>query len=142
MMRRLSALRPSDVRLLIAASFLELLTAFALRTTPLPTLRLRSARLRSLARIILNGTDERVVWAIEAVGRRLAGTSTCFVRALVADMALASPERPLRLNIGVRRTAEGDLQSHAWVAHQDRILVGGSLAGDYVPLVAWDSVFV
>lgn len=135
------SLGASDVRLLIAASFLQLLTAVALRTMPLPILRRRTARLRRLAHIILNGTDERVIWAIEAVGRRLVGMSTCFVRAIVAELALGSPERPLRLTIGVKRAPGGDLRAHAWVAHEDRILVGGSVADEYVPLVAWDSLF-
>ncbi len=135
------ALGASDWRLLIAASFLQLLTAAALRTMPLPILRRKAARLRPLAHIILEGTDERVIWAIEAGGRRLARVSTCLVRAIVAELALSSPERPLRLSIGVRRAPGGDLRAHAWVAHDDRILVGGSVADEYVPLVAWDSLF-
>ena len=133
--------RASDVRLLIAASFLQLLTAVALRTVPLPVLRRKTPRLRHITHIFLHGTDERVIWAIEAVGRRLAGVSTCFVRAIVAELALASPERPLRLSIGVRRAPYGELRAHAWVADADRILVGGSGAEGFVPLVAWDSIF-
>ena len=136
-----ASLGASDVRLLIAASFLQLLTAAALRIMPLPILRRQAARLRRLAHIILHGTDERVIWAIEAVGRRFVGVSTCLVRAIVAELALGSPERPLRLTIGVRRAPGDDLRSHAWVADEDRILVGGSVAGEYVPLVAWDSLF-
>ena len=80
-----------------------------------------------------------MIWAIEATGRRLAGVSTCLVRALVAELALAQPERPLRLTIGVRHGSVGELQGHAWVAHENRILIGGSMSGEYVPLVAWDS---
>jgi hypothetical protein len=132
--------RASDVRLLIAASVLQLLTAAALRIVPLPVLRRKSARLRHIAHIVLHGTDERVIWAIEAVGRRLAGLSTCFVRAIVAELALGSAERPLRLTIGIRRAPGGDLRAHAWVADADRILVGGSGADGFVPLVAWDSI--
>ena len=140
-MLRGRSLRVSDVRLLIAASILEILTAVALRTMPLPMLQRKIVRLRGLAHVLLRGPDERVIWAIEAVGRRLAGVSTCFVRAIVADLALASPGRPLRLSIGVRRASYGELRAHAWVTDADRILVGGSEAEGFVPLMAWDSIF-
>ena len=129
----------SDVRLLVAASLLQLLTSVAVRILPLPVLRKQIARLRRLAHVALNGTDERVVWAIEAAGRRLTGVSTCFVRAIVAELALGSTERPLCLTIGVRRASGGDLRAHAWVTHEDRVLIGGPIA-EYVPLVAWDSL--
>lgn len=125
----------------MAASFVQLVAALALRTMPLPVLRTRAARLRSFASHVLRGPEERVIWAIEATGRRLPGVSTCLVRAIVADLVLACPERPLRLMIGVRRAAVGDLQSHAWVAHEDRVLIGGPEADEYVPVVAWDSLF-
>ena len=134
------SLRLSDVRLLVVAFVLQLVAAGALRTMPLPVLRRTIARLRRVAQVALHGTDERVIWAIEAVGRRLAGVSTCFVRALVAELALGSAQRPLRLTIGVRREPDGDLRSHAWVSDQSRILIGGTTADQFVPLVAWDSV--
>jgi hypothetical protein len=135
------SLSVSDVRLLTAASLLQILTAVALRTMPLPMLQRKIVHLRRLAHIMLRGTDERVIWAIEAVGRRLSGVSTCLVRAIVAELALGSPERPLRLSIGIRRAPYGELRAHAWVADADRILVGGSGADGFVQLVAWDSIF-
>jgi hypothetical protein len=141
-MNRARPLGASDWRLLLAASLLQLLTAVAVRTMPLPRLRRRGARLRPLAQVLLAGTDQRVIWAIDSTGRRLARVSTCLVRAIVAELALGRPARPLRLSIGVRRAPAGDLQSHAWVTHEDGILIGGPIAGDYVPLVTWDSVFI
>ena len=130
----------ADWKRLIAASVIQVLTACALRTMSLPTLRMLFARLRPLARLVLKGSDKDVIWAIEASGRRLAGLSTCLVRAVVVDMCLSTPDRPLRLTIGVRRELVGDLQSHAWVDDRDRILIGGSTAGEFLPLVAWDSL--
>ncbi len=138
-MRRV-AFAASAGTLLIAASVVQLLTAFALRTMSLPTLRTRAARLRPLAHYILRGTEERVIWAIEATGRRLPGVSTCLVRAIVVELRLSSPERPLRLTIGVRRAPVGDLQAHAWVDDRHRILIGGPVAQDFMPIVAWDSL--
>lgn len=138
-LRRGIRLSASEWRLLAGASLAQVLTACALRTMSLPTLRIVAARLRPLARSILKGSDERVIWAVEASGRRLAGLSTCLVRAVVVDTRLSSPDRPLRLTIGVKRAPVGDLESHAWVADRQRILIGGPVAG-FLPMVAWDSV--
>jgi hypothetical protein len=131
----------SDWRLLAGASVIQALTACALRMMSLPTLRMLFARLRPLAHLLLKGSDERVIWAIEASGRRLGGLSTCLVRAIIVDMRLSTPERPLRLTIGVKRELAGDLlQAHAWVDDRDRILIGGSTAEEFQPMLAWDSV--
>jgi len=137
-----AALTASDWRLLIAAAFAQLVTAVLLRVVSLPTLQRTTVRLRSAAHLLLRGPEQRVVWAIEASGRRLPA-STCLVRALVADLALSSPARPLRLTIGVKRGAGGELQSHAWLvdeADADRILIGGPMADQYMPLAARDSL--
>jgi hypothetical protein len=136
---RVVRLSAADWRLLAGASVAQALTACALRMLTLPTLRTVAARLRPLAHFILKGSDERVIWAVEASGRRLAGVSTCLVRAIVVDLRLSSPERPLRLTIGVKRAPVGDLQSHAWVEDRQRILIGGP-AQDFLPMVAWDSL--
>ena len=131
----------SDWRLLAGASLLQVLAACALRVMPLPALRQLFARLRPLAHLLLDGSDARVIWAIEATGRRLTGLSTCLVRAIVVDMRLSSPERPLRLTIGVKRSLTGDpLQAHAWLGERDRILIGGSTADEFQPMLAWESV--
>jgi hypothetical protein len=130
-----------DWRLLLAASWLQLLTAALVRTMPPPTWRFAAARLRPFVRFVLRGPEPRVIWAIEASGRRLAGLSTCLVRAFVAELALASAVRPLRLVVGVRHAPGGTLQSHAWLADRDRIVIGGSTAHEYAPLASWSSPF-
>jgi hypothetical protein len=136
--RRRVALTATDWQLLAAAALAQVITAAALRAMPLLSLRTRAARVRRLAQMLMRGSEERVVWAIEATGRRLGNTSTCLVRAVVADLVLGSPEHPLCLTIGVRRAAGGPLEAHAWVARQDRVLVGAP-PEDYVPLVGWDN---
>lgn len=128
-----------DLRLLAGATLLQLLIALALRVMSLSAVRAVAPRLRPLAAFLLNGTDDRVIWAVEATGRRLAGLSTCLVRAIVVDLRLGSPERPLRLTIGVYRTTPGGLTSHAWLSDRHHVLVGGPVSEDFVTLVAWDS---
>jgi hypothetical protein len=137
---RRSRLSASDWRLLAGATLLQILTALALRIVSLPLLRAMTARWRPLAVFLLQGTDERVIWAVEASGRRLARFSTCLVRAIVVDLRLSSAERPLRLTIGIRRTPPGDLKAHAWLEDRRQVLIGGPLTDEFVPLVAWDSL--
>jgi hypothetical protein len=136
--RRRVALTATDWQLLVAAALAQVITAAALRVVPLLSLRARAVRFRRLAKMLVRGSEERVIWAIQATGGRLAGLSTCLVRALVADLVLGSPGRPLCLTIGVRRTADGALDAHAWVEREGRVLIGAT-SGTYVPLVGWDS---
>ena len=118
---------------------LQVTVAIGLRLTPLAVLRKTGLRLRPLVWALLPGSEDRVIWAIEASGRRLPGLGTCLVRALVGEMRLSSPQRALSLVIGVKRAASGALQSHAWLRDRDRVLIGGPLDDSLSPLVQWDS---
>jgi hypothetical protein len=129
----------SDWRLLAGAAAAQVVTACALRTLSLSRVRAGAARLRRLARLVLPGSDDRVLWAIEATGRRLTGISTCLVRALVVDARLSAVGRGLRVTIGVKRSSVGTLQSHAWVADSERVLVGGPIDREIVSIVSWES---
>ncbi|WP_423787627.1 lasso peptide biosynthesis B2 protein, partial [Klebsiella pneumoniae] len=55
--------------------------------------------------------EAQVIWAIEATGRRLPRVSTCLVRAIVAEILLASRNRPLQVRIGIRRAVHGSGRS-------------------------------
>lgn len=80
-----------------------------------------------------------MLWAIDATGRRLAGISTCLVRAVVVEARLSEPTRPLRFAIGVRRSHDGALHSHAWVADADRVLIGAPVGDGLELMVAWET---
>ena len=129
----------SDWTLLGGATLTQLAAAGALRVMPLPAVRARARRLRPVAQMLLRGSDERIIWAVEATGRRLARFSTCLVQALVIETRLSSREQPLSLAIGVKRVACGQLQSHAWVLRGDHPLVGGPLDEEFVRLATWES---
>ncbi|PYR59191.1 MAG: lasso peptide biosynthesis B2 protein [Acidobacteria bacterium] len=129
-------LTAADWRLLVAVAVAQVVAAAALRAMPLQALRARAGRFRRLAEFLVHGSDERIVWAIEATGRRLGRLSTCLIRALVAELVLDANDGPLSLTIGVRRTAAGTLEAHAWLARRDRILIGAT-ADEYFPLVNW-----
>jgi hypothetical protein len=77
------------------------------------------------------------MWAITATGRRLGSFSTCLVRALVAELALSSPERVLQIRIGVRRNGNG-LDGHAWLVDGERVLLGAPVSDEFVVTAAFD----
>lgn len=129
----------SDWTLLGGATLTQLAAALALRGMPLPAVRARARRSRPIAQMLLRGSDERIIWAVEATGRRLGRFSTCLVRALVIETRLSSRAQPLSLAIGVKRGPSGVLQSHAWVLHGDRPLVGGPLDEEFVTVATWES---
>ena len=134
--RERGQLTAGDWRRLVAVTALQVTTAAALRLMALESWRARSLRSRTIVRLLVSGSDERLAWAIEATGRRLGRLSTCLVRALVAELVLDSTVEPVTLTIGVRRNMDGAFEAHAWVARCDRILVG--VTGDeYVPIVTW-----
>ena len=130
-------LTPADWWLLVAVTLAQVAAAAALHTMPLPALRTGASRLRRPAQFLVRGSDERIIWAIEATGRRLGRWSTCLLRALVAELLLDTGNGTVCLTIGIRRTAD-NLEAHAWLARNGRVLIG-SPADDYTPIVDWTS---
>jgi hypothetical protein len=125
--RRLSA---DDIRLLACVCLVQLALGIALRVIRVPVLRRAVRRAGVCAPLAGRAPEHRVAWAIEAVGRRLPGISTCFVRALAAEMLFSGGGA---IRIGVKRTAAGALESHAWFERDGRALVGGAGASEFVP---------
>jgi len=134
---RFFRLTPADWWLLVAATLAQVAAAAALRAMPLPALRARAGRLRRPAQFLVRGSDERIIWAIEATGRRLGRSSTCLLRALVAELLLDTGNGTICLTIGIRRTAD-KLEAHAWLARNGRVLIGAP-ADEYTPMVDWTS---
>jgi hypothetical protein len=128
------------LRVLVTVAFAQVTLGLALRIMAPAALRLRIARLRPFAQLlVVNTAPQDVVRAIEAAGRRLPAISTCLVRAFVAELLLGSAARPLRLTIGVKQTPDGRLESHAWVTDHDSVLIGAPCDG-FVPIVEWSTL--
>jgi Transglutaminase-like superfamily len=127
-------------RVLVTVALAQLMVGVALRMMPPAALRLKIARLRSFAQLLVGNTSpEDVVRTIETAGRRLPAIGTCLVQAFVAELLLGSSARPLRLTIGVKQTPDGLLESHAWVTDQDAVLIGAPCDG-FVPMVEWSTL--
>ena len=125
------------LRVLVTVALAQITVGVALRIVAPAVLRLRLAGSRSFAQSLVGNTSPQdVVGAIQATGRRLPAISTCLVRAFVAELLLGSSARPLRLTIGVKQTPDGHLESHAWVADHESVLIGAPCDG-FVPIVEW-----
>ena len=62
------------------------------------------------------------------------GGKTCLPQALAAQVLLERCGYPARLRVGVVKGGEGQLEAHAWVESQGRIIVGGAEVERYIPL--------
>jgi anti-sigma-K factor RskA len=131
-------LRARDWRLLVVVAAAQIAVAAALRILPLSVWRSCTGRRNRVARLLVNGPDERLVWAIEATARRLGRLSTCLVRALVAQLVLNSDDGQVSLTIGVRHNSAGAFEAHAWVTRRDCVLLGAT-GDEYLPIVTWTS---
>ena len=127
----------TDWKLLIGVAAAQIVAAAAVRLMPASVLGRNVARLRPIVQLAVRGPEHRVIWAIHATGRRLGRVSSCLVRALVADLVIEETASRT-LTIGVRRTAAGALEAHAWLARGDRVLIGATRE-EYAPLVEWDT---
>ncbi len=130
-------LTAADWKLLLGVAAAQVVAAAAIRTMPASVLGHKAARLRPIVQRAVRGPEDRVIWAVQATGRRLGRVSSCLVRALVADLVIEGTGTRT-LTIGVRRTAAGALEAHAWLARGDRVLIGAT-CDEYAPLVEWDT---
>ena len=129
-----------DWPLLAGVSLLQVAIAATLRMVRWSAVRRVVSPLRAIAQPLVGAPEGRVLWAIEASGRRMPGLSTCLVRALVAGILLGSRDHPVRVTIGVRRTPDGMLESHAWVERDGLVIVGELLGrAPFVPMITWES---
>jgi len=131
------SLTVADWSLLARVAAMQLATTVVVRIVPLRVVRTVAARLARLMLVAEPVEDAKVVWAIEATGRRMGRLSTCLVKAVVAEAMLNSSVRSIRFTIGVKRVADGSLRAHAWVATDDCVLIGAT-SEDYVRLVEWN----
>jgi hypothetical protein len=125
-LRKFLRLSPADRWLLVKSAFWLGLVVLGLRAVPFRTLR------RGLAKVAhrptpLNqiGRPEagRLAWAV-ALASRYVPAASCLPQALVTHLLLTRQGYPAHLYIGVAKDELGQLQAHAWIESQGRILIG------------------
>jgi len=66
----------------------------------------------------------RVAWAVTVASCRLPKLS-CLTQALTAQILLCQSGQPAQLRIGLVKSQDGQLQGHAWVICEGRVVIGG-----------------
>lgn len=138
-LRRFLRLSAAERRLLIKVAVLLQVISVGMRLLPFRTLR-RLLVLAQKPRAGLKRVDrlpaERIAGAVEAAGRHMPGEKTCLTQALATQTLLVRRGYPALLHIGAAKGEEGQLQAHAWVESEGRVVIGGHNLGRYAPLVA------
>ena len=70
-------------------------------------------------------TIATIVWAVEAASRLQPRGVKCLARALATQHLLALNGYVAHLRIGVTKEASGNLEAHAWVEYQGKVIIGG-----------------
>jgi len=142
LLRSFLTLTPGERRALVKATFVLVVVQLALGRVPFHVLRRLITGRRVNEGQSLGGAAfvRHVVWAVTAASRRLPGGSTCLSRALSVQALLARAGYPSRLHFGVVRGDHDQLEGHAWVECDGRIVIGGSASeiGHFTPLAALD----
>jgi hypothetical protein len=112
-----------DRSLLLEALALIVALRVALCVLPFTTVRRYVGRWADGGRGNATLQANRIVWAVNAMGRRVPGT-TCLVEALAAHTMLRRYGQTPLLKIGVRRGAVMSLDAHAWVECGGTVVIG------------------
>ena len=141
--------RPGD--LLLAAEALVLLAFFRVCLVVVPVRRIirtithsepgRGTGMMQAAPSAATEQDadvaRRVQWAVSAVARHSLVEFVCFPQALAGYTMLRWRKVKSTVVYGVARSAEGELQAHAWLTVGDRMVLGGEAAGTFTAVECW-----
>ncbi len=140
-LRKFLLLPPSERGLLVSATVRLGAISLGLRLLPLQTLRRLMARV-SRPFAPLAGPDacspDLIAWAVSVASRYVPGAGTCLPQALATQILLERQGHAARLHIGIAKDHEKQLQAHAWVESQGRVVIGGSDLRRYTPLMGME----
>lgn len=111
---------------LLKTAALMMLIKLAIRIVPFKRLY---AALNRIARALEEkqpgpGDLNRALKAIDIAARHTPLDSTCLIQALTAQVLLARDGIPTDFQIGVIHGDAGQLEAHAWIVHQGKVVVG------------------
>jgi hypothetical protein len=79
-------------------------------------------------------TMERVVWTVE-IASRYVPKATCLTQALAVQLLLGCYGCQSQLCIGVSKNTSGQIDAHAWVESQGRVVLG-----DWIDLACYSAL--
>jgi Transglutaminase-like superfamily len=65
-----------------------------------------------------------IVWLVNVSSRYMPGGVKCLARALTTQLLLTQQGYVSDLRIGVAKAVTGELEAHAWIEYQERIVIG------------------
>jgi Transglutaminase-like superfamily len=126
--RKYLGMSAPDRRLLLESAALLAIIRLGLWVLPFQTLRRFLTRIPPVParrRQANHGSIGKVVAAVNLISRHFPTCTTCLTQALAIQVLLHRRGRPANLRIGVARGPAGQLQAHAWVESEARIIHGG-----------------
>lgn len=82
------------------------------------------AKSNSITKLSSPPTINTLVWAVHAASRLQPGGVKCLARSLAMQHLLAQYGYLANLKIGVMKAASGELEAHAWVEYQGKVIIG------------------
>ena len=77
-----------------------------------------------------------ILWA-----KRRVPQATCLTQALTGQVLLAQKGYASRLWLGVTKDPKGKLMAHAWLEHENSVILGESVQDAHIPLVCYPPLF-
>jgi hypothetical protein len=126
----------SDVRLLAAAAATMMAVRVGLWMLPFRFVRGAVVRAATPARYFPKTARpvDRVVWAV-MVASRFTPRASCLTQSFTAQVLLRRHGHPAELRLGIARD-RGELDAHAWVESEGRVVIGNAELWRYSPLVS------
>jgi hypothetical protein len=135
--RKFSSLSTADQILLLKSAFWLGMITLGLRVRSFQAMQRFSMGTRQKtagAHHTDQPSADRIAWAV-SVASRYVPAATCLPQALAVRMLLQQQGYPARLHIGVAKGEGGQLEAHAWVESEGRVVVGNSQdLSRYTPL--------
>jgi hypothetical protein len=134
---RLHRLSGADWLLLAEALPTLAWASFAIALLPFRRVAATAARPRRDRRRPDRPTPRKIVWAVNAWGRRAPWRVVCFQRGLAAHWMLRRHGYDSVLHYGVAQEAGAGLKAHVWVSLDGRPMVGGEEAPQFACLATF-----
>lgn len=78
-----------------------------------------------------------VIWAIHLISSKIPLGFTCLIQALAAKRLLKN-QPDVHLCIGVRKSRNELFSAHAWIAYQNKIILGEQPNQVFEPILEWN----
>ncbi|MEM7554522.1 MAG: lasso peptide biosynthesis B2 protein [Cyanobacteria bacterium P01_A01_bin.84] len=85
-------------------------------------------------------TVRKIIWAVNVVTRYMPGVK-CLARALTTHVLMKRYGHTSNLQIGVAKAESGNLEAHAWIEYQEKIVIGNlSDISRFIPLPSLEGI--